>query len=244
MDFLCSTNAIRKKGAAVAAALMFCTFTFGCSREPPAVIDPASVASHQVDPTRSTNAGTAQPLPIKRKTNRWASHVDAATTPGADDNPVATDSGATAKVTKDGYRNLDWLEMMPRAEVDALAHPDQQVLVDHLVNKRAKQAGSSHVVLELDGQKARLEGYVVPIEADDEGNMTEFFIVPFYGACIHVPPPPPNQIVYAKLAKGIKTPESWQAFWFKGTLRTQSVSNRVAGAAYSMDNPTLVPWDG
>jgi hypothetical protein len=74
-------------------------------------------------------------------------------------------------------------------------------------------------------------------------NMTGFFIVPFYGACIHGPPPP-NQIVYAKLAKGIKTREFWQAFWFKGTLRTRTVSNRVAGAAYSMDNPTLVPWDG
>jgi hypothetical protein len=231
------------KTALAWTALMLWVFTLGCSREPSGVTD--SPASGESDTTRSTNAGAAMApaMPLKRKANRW-NHVDTATTPGADDSPVVTETGSSSKVTKDGFRTLDWLELMPKAEVDALTQPDPQTSVDHSVNKRATQAGSFHVVPDLDGQKARIEGYVVPVEADDEGNMTEFFIVPFYGACIHVPPPPPNQIVYAKLAKGIKTPEFWQAFWFKGTLRTHSVSNRVAGAAYSMDNLTLVPWDG
>ena len=182
-----------------------------------------------------------QAAPAKHKASRW-SHVDTAVTPGADDARPA--NVEPPKVTKDGYRNLDWLELMPKAEADALAHPDRSTPIDHTSNTRAAQSGSFHVVADLDGEKARLEGYVVPIEADDEGNMTEFFIVPFFGACIHVPPPPPNQIIYAKLAKGIKTPEFSQAFWFKGTLRARTVSNRVAGAAYSMENPTLVPWDG
>jgi hypothetical protein len=96
----------------------------------------------------------------------------------------------------------------------------------------------------LDGQKAKLPGFVVPLETDDHGNMTEFFLVPYYGACIHVPPPPPNQIIYVKLAKGIKTPEIWDPFWLKGVVRTHKVSNAVAGAAYTMDQATLVPWEG
>ena len=59
-----------------------------------------------------------------------------------------------------------------------------------------------------------------------------------------MPPPPPNQIADAKLARGIKTPEIWDPYWLKGVLRARKVSNAVAGAAYTMEQATLVPWDG
>ena len=51
-------------------------------------------------------------------------------------------------------------------------------------------------VKELDGQYIKLPGYIVPLESDEGGLLDEFLLVPYFGACIHVPPPPPNQIVY------------------------------------------------
>jgi hypothetical protein len=71
---------------------------------------------------------------------------------------------------------------------------------------------------------------------DSTGLVTEFFLVPFLGACIHVPPPPPNQIVYVKLSKGgvrLGSPE--EAYWITGTLHTQMSGTRVAKAAYTLD---------
>jgi hypothetical protein len=148
------------------------------------------------------------------------------------------------RMSEDGYRDLDWLQMMPKDEIAALDDPKNVVQIRHTGNTRTKQFGSFHIVDSLDEQKVQIAGFVVPLEADDQGNMTELFFVPFYGACIHVPPPPPNQIVYAKLAKGIKPPQIWDPYWLKGVLRTRTVSNKVAGSAYSMDQAILVPWNG
>jgi hypothetical protein len=148
------------------------------------------------------------------------------------------------KMSEDGYRDLDWLQMMPKDEIAALDDPKHVVQIDHSGNTRTKQFGSFRIVDDLDEQKVQIAGFVVPLEADDQGNMTELFFVPFYGACIHVPPPPPNQIVYAKLAKGIKPPQIWDPYWLKGVLRTRTVSNKVAGSAYSMEQAILVPWNG
>ena len=57
------------------------------------------------------------------------------------------------------------------------------------------------MVKELDGKRVRIGGYVVPLDFEAT-NVKEFLLVPFVGACIHVPPPPPNQIIYVKSAKG------------------------------------------
>lgn len=71
--------------------------------------------------------------------------------------------------------------------------PGQEI--DHSSPDRAKQFGSSQVVDAADGRTVDLDGYVVPLGTNDAGLVDELLFVPFYGACIHVPPPPPNQII-------------------------------------------------
>ena len=44
----------------------------------------------------------------------------------------------------------------------------------------------------LDGVRARIPGYVVPLESSAAGHL-EFLLVPYFGACIHTPPPPPTR---------------------------------------------------
>ena len=73
----------------------------------------------------------------------------------------------------------------------------------------------------LDGVIVKLPGYVVPLE-DVRGDLKEFLLVPYFGACIHTPPPPANQIVHVisgKPAKGIRTMD---AVWVTGTLKTRA----------------------
>jgi hypothetical protein len=43
----------------------------------------------------------------------------------------------------------------------------------------------------VEGMKARLPGYVVPLDTQPAG-IKEFLLVPYFGACIHSPPPPAN----------------------------------------------------
>ncbi|MEC8427830.1 MAG: DUF3299 domain-containing protein, partial [Pseudomonadota bacterium] len=70
---------------------------------------------------------------------------------------------------------------------------------------------------------------------DDDQTITEFFLVPFFGACIHVPPPPPNQIIYAKYPVGLKLEALYDPFWITGTLRATITENDMATSAYAID---------
>jgi hypothetical protein len=93
---------------------------------------------------------------------------------------------------------------------------------------------SANVRGELNGRKVKIPGFVVPIEYDADQNITAFFLVPYFGACIHVPPPPPNQIVYVSGAKDLKADLIYNPFWIEGTLTTDNMSHDLANSAYSL----------
>lgn len=95
-------------------------------------------------------------------------------------------------------------------------------------------AGVPQVVTELDGKRVRIGGYVVPLDFEAT-NVKEFLLVPFVGACIHVPPPPPNQIVYVKTDKGFDVEGSFDPVWVTGTLKVASQYTGLAETGYSID---------
>lgn len=90
------------------------------------------------------------------------------------------------------------------------------------------------VVEELDGERVKLPGFLVPLELIDGGTVKEFLLVPYFGACIHYPAPPPNQIVYVTMQKPIQIESIWEPFWVSGEIRTESQQTDLASASYSM----------
>ena len=140
----------------------------------------------------------------------------------------------------DGYAELEWTRMMPKEDYEQLQHAPPVV---HIGNKQGKQIGTLHTISALDGRKVRLSGYVVPLASDDQNRMTEFFFVPFYGACIHVPPPPPNMMVHVVLAHGIDAPQLWDPYWLRGVLHIEITSNSMAASAYDMQQAVLLPYN-
>ena len=137
-------------------------------------------------------------------------------------------------------RELDWLELMPKDEVDALMEAPTVV---HEGSFKQQQTGSFRAIKELDGLKVRIAGYIVPVEVDGDNMMSEFFIVPYFGACIHVPPPPPNQIILARLAKAIPVTEIYDAYWIEGTLNVEKAENDIAATAYTLTTDKVTLWE-
>jgi len=92
---------------------------------------------------------------------------------------------------------------------------------------------------DLDGQKIRLAGFVAPLTYDNEV-VTEFLLVPNFGACIHVPPPPPNQTVMVSVDRdnGLTTDEAWGAVWVEGTLTLDAAATELAPASYTITDAT------
>ena len=103
---------------------------------------------------------------------------------------------------------------------------------------RDMQARFGAIRPELDGKRVRIAGYTTPVGfAEHE---TRFLLVPELGACIHVPPPPPNQIVYVD--QPVSDELMFQPVWVTGTLRAEPVATILADVGYQFDDVVVEPY--
>ncbi|MEM9706489.1 MAG: DUF3299 domain-containing protein, partial [Pseudomonadota bacterium] len=141
-----------------------------------------------------------------------------AANPAQDDAPAAStgseDTGARAAT-----RTLYWEDLMPEGEwerLEALQDVAGGLGFGHEGGEdgpSASQIGTFNVVDTLDGTIVRLPGFVLPFEYAASGELSEFLLVPYFGACVHVPPPPPNQMVYVNAANPVRIGKIWDAVW-------------------------------
>ena len=101
---------------------------------------------------------------------------------------------------------------------------DQGIDIDALLARRAeiteKRRQAAHSINnDLSSKRVRIAGYLLPIELDG-ALIKEFLLVPYVGACIHVPPPPANQIVHVNYDPGFKTNSLFAPVWVEGVLET------------------------
>ena len=160
--------------------------------------------------------------------------------------------GPSAPAAEGEVRELEWEELMPEgwdpfAELDALTSDelgslsDDSVRAVELYNAYQEAVRSAPVVTELDGQQVRLPGFMVPLDFENT-EISEFLLVPYFGACIHVPPPPSNQIVYVKTVAAYPMRELFDPVWVTGELRTEAHLNDVGDAGYTLQATIIEPY--
>jgi len=89
------------------------------------------------------------------------------------------------------------------------------------------------LVTELDGKRVHIGGYVVPLDFEST-TVKEFLLVPFVGACIHVPPPPANQIIYVKADQGFQVKGEFDPVYVTGVLKASVAFTGLAETGYSI----------
>jgi hypothetical protein len=149
---------------------------------------------------------------------------------------------------------LKWAELMPPAaqapsplkpkaffsgstpSTDSAAPPPPLPEGGFMSIKRRQPGGNAppQIVAALDGKRVRIGGYVVPLDFEST-TVKEFLLVPFVGACIHVPPPPANQIIYVKSKDGFEVGGSFDPVWVTGTMKTETAFTGLADAGYTID---------
>ncbi len=94
----------------------------------------------------------------------------------------------------------------------------------------------------LDGKMVRIPGYMVPLE-DEAEIVNEFLLVPYVGACIHTPPPPPNQIVQVKMTSAKKVKMSfWDPIWIEGKLQIQTIKSPYGDVGFQLSGVSIEPY--
>ena len=159
------------------------------------------------------------------------------------------------------FQTVDWIELLPPEDLEALSNPpsslasltDEEAEIDDFTKSVGQAIAdsispfemestpyfqalvSTKVVDAFDGKDIRIPGFIVPLEFNEDMKVVEFFLVPFFGACIHYPPPPPNQIIHTHYPKGIAVQALFDPYWVSGKITTSLQENEMAVSTYALD---------
>ena len=126
--------------------------------------------------------------------------------------------------------------------------PDEIIAKLKALRKKVRQRDET-LVEELNGRDIRIPGYVLPL--DFSGTLVKkFLLVPYVGACIHTPPPPPNQIINVKVSDGFESKGLFAPVWVSGRITTGKTKEKLSfvdgtskvSAGYSIEATKIVPY--
>lgn len=151
-----------------------------------------------------------------------------------------------------GVLELKWSDLMPadyrpqdiqnryNTNVSALGDTDPRAVK---IQQALREAYLNAPVVEaLDGKIVKLGGFVVPLEGDGKA-ISEFLLVPYFGACIHVPPPPPNQIVHVITEQDDAIAYyQFAAVWVTGKLSAQRYNSEFGDVGYTLQAVKVEPY--
>jgi len=156
----------------------------------------------------------------------------------------------------EGYKTIEWNDLMPdpwvkemSKEMAALSKlsymQDTSEEANKAMNAVRKKLDEAPIVKAQLNKKIRIPGYAVPLDAE-RSDKREFLLVPYFGACIHTPPPPANQIVLVRptaQSKIKKMPESMDVLWVEGELKEGRISTSQGVSGYMLEAVTIAPYE-
>ncbi|MFJ1254874.1 DUF3299 domain-containing protein [Cupriavidus sp. CuC1] len=60
--------------------------------------------------------------------------------------------------------------------------------------------------------------------------------MPYFGACIHVPPPPANQVVHVRTRQPLRGMRTMDTVWISGVLRVERAETMMGDAGYAISD--------
>lgn len=138
---------------------------------------------------------------------------------------------------------LSWADLVPKGAGTDLGRLQALGIVPHdeMSEMQSDQPASSGVRTEYNGRIVRLPGYVVPLDTTGVG-VTAFILVPFVGACVHVPPPPANQLVFVTTATPYESSGLFEAVNVTGMFGAASTSTQLADIGYALSADLIEPF--
>ncbi|GEA60153.1 DUF3299 domain-containing protein [Vibrio comitans] len=138
--------------------------------------------------------------------------------------------------------DLKWLDLVPEHEKEqVMLSVKQQMNMnnhDETSTETAEQTLVGTVRNELNNTMVKIPGFVIPIEGTSMA-VKEFLLVPFYGACIHVPPPPQNQLIHVVMEDFAEIKGMWEVVYVTGNLTTQTFKHDLASVGYRIDGSSI-----
>ncbi len=149
------------------------------------------------------------------------------------------------------YRDLKWEALIPKGWDPAASFRNRNTTIlsdndprSRKLLKEVKEIWDHAPTVEaLNGTQVKIPGYIVPLETS-HGVLREFLLVPYFGACIHTPPPPANQIIFVVAKTPAEGFRSMDTVWVSGTLTTTRVDTFAGSSGYKIDATVVERYVG
>jgi uncharacterized protein len=131
------------------------------------------------------------------------------------------------------------------AAIEEVAARNEPITIDWrvLAGLNYRTGVLTDALKQLDGKVVRIPGFIVPLE-DYLEEAAEFLLVPYYGACIHTPPPPPNQMVHVLMEGGRKARTGWwEPIWLEGRLDVKNIDSPYGVVGFQMAGMSVKPYE-
>ncbi len=156
--------------------------------------------------------------------------------------PAWAQTPSATKSPAGGHVEIKWEDLVPKGwdPMKGVAGESLGQLNDadpraqDMMAKLRESWDNAPTVAALDGRAIKLPGYLVPLDETKAG-ITEFLLVPYFGACVHTPPPPANQIVLVVPAKPAQGFHSMDTVWVRGTLRAARTGSPMGASGYRLE---------
>jgi uncharacterized protein len=155
--------------------------------------------------------------------------------------PAATAPAAVKTVSWESLLPPNWDPMKEFRSLDLQGLSDGDPRANELMAKMRKSWDNAPVNQTLVGQQVRIPGFVVPLEEGPDG-LKEFLLVPYFGACIHSPSPPSNQIIHVLPKSAAKGYRSMDTVWITGTLASVQTDSFMGAASWRMEAVSVTPY--
>lgn len=149
-------------------------------------------------------------------------------------------AGLAGRAVAETVVDLEWRDLLP-ADDHSLPGNLAGIVPHDESNLAAQQPMSTGIRMDWNGQIVRLSGFIVPIDHKGTG-VTAFILVPYVGACVHVPPPPANQLVFVTTGTPYESSGMFEAVTVTGMFGTASTSTQLAEIGYALSAEEIRPY--
>lgn len=160
--------------------------------------------------------------------------------PAASDYQVG-DRLAPKGAAKGEFREISWDDLIPAdwhperffadLQLDSLEDGDPRAI--EVMKKIREEWDRAPLVERFNGQRVRIPGFLVPLEGDGK-TIREFLLVPYFGACVHVPPPPANQLIHVIPDKPVAAGLNMMPVWVNGVINVARFDSELGNAGYQV----------
>lgn len=162
---------------------------------------------------------------------------------------LSSEVAAPSNPLPGSVRTISWEQLMPPGwdpykDLKAMnleSLKDNDPRAEEVLKKMRQMWDNAPINPQVLGQNVRLPGFMVPLEELPEGSK-EFLLVPYFGACVHSPPPPANQIVHVVLDKPTKRIRLMDTLWVTGVMSATQTDSHMGMASYRIDAKAVAPY--